>query len=156
MPWFHGFEVNNIVVNEAQLVLYLKEFIIQIIKMGNYLSQSHALSIQEQIIDELRAEIRQLNQRVSHLERENERLRQENESLRQELEHERANRQQMIDEAVAIAIAREREAMQAERDAMQQERQARYERALAEALRAINMRNGVMCCSRQFKAALRC
>ena len=130
--------------------------------MGNSLSQSHALSIQEQIIDELRAAIHQLNQRISQLERENENLRQENENLRQEnenlrqqLQHERANQRQMIDEAVAIAVAREREAMQAERDAMQQERQARYERALNDALRSINMRNGIMCCSRQFNAALR-
>ena len=82
-------------------------------------------------------------------------VRQDNERLRQQLEHERANRQQMIDDAVALAIAREREAMQAERDAMQQERQARYARALNDALRAMSMRNGIMCCSKQFRASLR-
>ena len=61
--------------------------------------------------------------------------------LQRQLDYERDNRQTLIAEA-----------MQRERDAMQQERRQRYALALDDAIKSMVSRNGLMSCSKQFRA----
>ena len=94
--------------------------------------------LQQQFQHELQ---QQLQQQAAVFQQQIDRLQQQIDRLQRQLDYERDNRQTLIAEA-----------MQRERDAMQQERRQRYALALDDAIKSMVSRNGLMSCSKQFRA----